>query len=117
MHNTVLLLLWYECVLFTNKVWELIFLNSIALPSFMHISLPITSTCMFPLFFVAKKRYCLPSSYPNIGVISLNATCLSSFMHPSTQVRELHKHACLILMYGPKLFFVVFQKVRCLHKL
>ena len=49
--------------------------------------------------------------------LSLKPTCLSSFMHPSLQVRELHKHACPILMYGPKLFFVVFQTVRCLHKL
>ena len=63
------------------------------------------------------KGYCLPTSYQNVGVVSVFPTCLPSFMHPSILVRELHKLACLIVMYGPKLFIVVFQKVRCLPKL
>ena len=61
------------------------------------------------------KRYCLPTSY--FGVISVFPTCLPSFMHPSILVRELHKLACPSVMYGPKLFSVIFQKVRCLAKL
>ena len=41
---------------------------------------------------------------------------VQSFVHVSTQVIELQELACPILMYRPKLFFVVFQKRRCLHK-
>ena len=42
---TILLLFWYRCVLFTNKVWEfnlLQGLHSIAQPSFVHVSLSIS---------------------------------------------------------------------------
>ena len=49
------------------------------------------------------------------GAESLNSTCLQSFVHVYIQVIELQELACHIVMYGPKLFFVVFQK-RCLHK-
>ena len=70
---------------------------------------------MFTLFFVVvQKGYCLPTGYQNVGVVLVIPTCLPSFMHPSILVRELHKLACPIVMYGPKLFIVVFQKVRCL---
>ena len=49
---------------------------------------------MFTLFFVVvRKGYCLPTSYQNVGVVSVIPTCLQSFMHPSILVRELHKHA------------------------
>ena len=83
-----------------------------------HLGKKVTQTCMFTLFFVVvRKGYCLPTSYQNIGVVSVYPTCLPSFMHPSSLVRELHKLACPIVMYGPKLFIVIFQKVRCLPKL
>ena len=51
-----------------------------------------------------------------VGMKSLNSTSLQSFVHESILVNELHEDVCPILMYGPKLFFVVFQKSRCLHK-
>ena len=54
--------------------------------------------------------------YYKIGAESLNSTCLQSFVHVCIQVIELHELACCIVMYGSKLFFVVFQKRRCLHK-
>ena len=83
-----------------------------------HLGKRVTQTCMFTmLFVVVRKGYCLPTSYQNVGVVSVYRTCLQSFMHPSTLVRELRKLACPIVMYGPKLFIVVFQKVRCLPKL
>ena len=50
-----------------------------------------------------------------IGGKSLNSTCLQTFVHVCIQVIELQELACRIVMHGPKLFFVVFQK-RCLHK-
>ena len=61
-----------------------------------------------------SQRYCLPTSYQNVGVVSVFPTCLPSFMHPSILVRELHKLACCIVMYGPKLFIIkskVFTKL------
>ena len=60
------------------------------------------------------KRVLLPTSYQYVGVVSAFPTCLPSFMHPSILVRELHKLACPIVMYGPRLFI---QKVRCLPNL
>ena len=50
----------------------------------------------------STKRHCLPTNYQNIGVNSLNATCVQRFVHVSNEVIDLHKH---IVMYGPKLFF------------
>ena len=83
-----------------------------------HLGKRVTQTCMFILFFVVvRKGYCLPTSYQNVGVVSIFPTCLPSFMHLSILVRELHKLACPIVMYGPKMFIVVLQKVRCLPKL
>ena len=55
-------------------------------------------------------------TYYKIGAESLNSTCLQSFVHVCIQVIELQELACCIVMYGPKLFFAVFQKRRCLHK-
>ena len=57
------------------------------------------------------KRYCLPTIYQIIGVISLNPTCSSSFTYPNVQVRELHKHACLIVIWTE----VVYPKASCLQ--
>ena len=62
------------------------------------------------------KRIVYQQNYYKIGAESLNSTCLQSFVHVCIQVIELQELACRIVMYGPKLFFVVFQKGRCLHK-
>ena len=83
-----------------------------------HLGKRVTQTCMFTLFFVVvHKGYCLPTNYQNVGVVSVFPTCLPSFIHPSILVGELHERACPIVMYWPKLFIVIFQKVRCLPKL
>ena len=63
------------------------------------------------------KRVLFTNKLSECGVVSIFPTCLPSFMYPSILVRELHKLACPIVMYGPKLFIVVSQKVRCLPKL
>ena len=48
----------------------------------------------------AKRLLFFPTSYRNVGVVSIIPTCLQSFMHPSILVRELHKdaysHCCLL---------------------
>ena len=112
-----------KMVLFTNKLSECWchIINSYRFTKFhtpKHLGKRVTQTCMFTLFFVVvRKGCCLPTSYQNVGVVSVYPTCVLSFMHPSTLVRELHQLACPIVMYGPKLFIVVFQKVRCLPKL
>ena len=62
------------------------------------------------------KRIVYQQNYYKIGAESLNSTCLQSFVHVYIQIIELQELACRIVMYGPKLFFVVFQKRRCLHK-
>ena len=61
-------------------------------------------------FFMVKQNYY------KIGAESLNSTRLHSLVHVCIQVIELQELACRIVMYGPKLFFVVFQKRRRLHK-
>ena len=76
--------------------------SCVPLVSYINMHIPIVFCCG------AKRVLFLPRSYQNVGVISLNPTCLPSFMYSSLQIRELHKHACPILMYGPKLFIVVF---------
>ena len=121
---TVLLLLWYEYALFTNKVWKfnlLQGLHSIAPPSFVCVSVSISELHQ-RAYSRCSLLWCKKVLFTNqlseyIGVISLNPTCLSSFMHPSIQARELHEHTCPTSMYEPKLFIVVFQKVRCLNTL
>ena len=79
----------------------------------MNMHIPIVLCCGAKRVYI----YCLVTSYQSIGVRSLNPTCLSRFIHPSIQIRELHIHACPIVMYGLKLFIMVFQKVRYLQKL
>ena len=113
---------------------------------------------MFTLFFVVvQKGYCLPTSYQNVGVVSLIpaylyiqafrqesytnmhvhivlccgakrvlftnklSECWCCIINPylftkfhTSKLRELHKLACPIVMYGLKLFIVVFLKIRCL---
>ena len=59
---------------------------------------------MFTLFFVVvRKGYCLPTSYQNVGVVSVIPACLQSFMHPSILVRELHNmHVHIVVCCGVK---------------
>ena len=114
MHVHIVLCCGVKRVLFTNKLSEFWchIINPYLLTKFhtsKHLGKRVTQTCMFTLFFVVvRKGYCLPTSYQNVGVVSVYPTCVPNFMHPSTLVRELHKLACPIVMYG------VFQKVRCL---
>ena len=57
---TVLFLLSYECVLFTNKVWEL--LQAIALPSFVHVSLSTSELHInvhIPIVFCCGAKWIL----------------------------------------------------------
>ena len=123
MHVHIVFCCGVKTVLFTNKLSECWchIINPYLLTKFhtsKHLGKRVTQTCMFTVFFVVvRKGYCLPTSYQNVGVVKVFPTCLPSFMHPSISVRELHELACPIVMYGPKLFIVVFQKVRCLPKL
>ena len=123
MHVHIVLCCGAKTVLFTSKLSECWchIINPYLFTKFhtsKHLGKRVTQTCMFTLFFVVvRKGYCLPTSYQNVGVVSVIPTCLPSFMHPSILVIELHKLACPIVMYGPKLFIVVFQKLRCLPKL
>ena len=75
------------------------------LVSYMNMHLPIVHCC----------GTIIPTYYHNSGVKSLNATSIPRFVHVGIQLCELHKPACCLGMYGQKLFFVVFQKVKCLQ--
>ena len=114
MHVHIVLCYGAKILLFTNKLSERLchITNPYSFTKFhtsKHLGKRVRQTCMFTLFFVVvRKGYCLPTSYQNVGVVSVYHTCLPSFMHPSTLVRELHKFACPIVMYGPTLFIVVF---------
>ena len=92
-----------KTVLFTNKLSECwcYIINPYLFTKFhtsKHLSKRVTQTCMFTLFFVVvQKGYCLPTSYQNVGVVSVIPTCLQSFLHPSILVRELaYSHCCLL---------------------
>ena len=106
MHVHIVLCCGVKTALFTNKLsdcWCHI-INSYLFTKFhtsKHLGKRVRQTCMFTLFFiVVRKGYCLPTSYQNVGVVSVIPTCLQSFMHPSILVRELHKdaysHCCLL---------------------
>ena len=90
------------------RLWHVI-----AGPNILCISLSISvHEHASPLFFVVVwKGHCLSTNYYKNGVKSLNTTSIPRFVHVSIQVSELQKHGCPILMYGQKLFFVVFQNV------
>ena len=106
MHVHIVLCCGMKTVLFTNTLSECWchIINPYLLTKFhtsKHLGKRVTQTCMFTLFFVVvRKGYCLPTSYHNVGVVSLIPTCLKSFMQPSILVRELHKdaysHCCLL---------------------
>ena len=98
MHVHIVLCCGVKTVLFTNKLSECWchIINPYLFTKFhtsKHLSKKVTQTCMFTLFFVVvRKGYCLPTSYQNVGVVSVIPTSLQSFMHPSIL---LHKDAYL----------------------
>ena len=114
MHVHIVVCCGSKRVLFTNKLSEYLchIIHTYLFTKFhtsKHLGKRVTQTSMFTSFFVVmRKGYCLPASSQNVGVVSLIPiyTCSPSFIHPSILVREL---ACPIVMYGPKLFIVVFK--------
>ena len=109
--HTVLVLLWYECVLFTNNIWEFNLLYSVALPSFVHVSLSISELhqCAYShCFLLWYEEYCLPTSYLNIGVISLNPIYLFTKFHASKHSGKTVTQTSM--PYFGQLFFCGFPK-------
>ena len=107
---TVLLLMWYKCVLFTKKVWKfnlLQSLHSIVLPSFVHVSFSISELhqrayshcsllwCKKGIIYQQDIRILM--SYPIYLFTKFHAS-------PSIQVRELHKHAWPINLWAEVVF-------------
>ena len=97
MHIPIVLCCGAKRVLFTNKLSEYwchiikpyLFIK---LHTSKHLGKKLTQMCMFTLFFVVvRKGYCLPTSYQNVGVVSLIPTCLPSFIHLGKRVTQ---HAC-----------------------
>ena len=97
MHVYIVLCCGAKRVLFTNKLSE--YWCHIIKPYLFtkfhtskHLGKRVTQTCMFTLFFVVvRKGYCLPTSYQNVGVVSLIPTCLPRFIHLRKRVTQ---HAC-----------------------
>ena len=55
--------------------------------------------CMFTLFFVVvRKRYCLPTSYQSVRVISLIPTCLPKF-HTSKHLGKRVGQTCMFTLF------------------
>ena len=46
------------------------------------------------------KRVCLPTSYQNVGVISLIPTCLQSFIYTSKHLGKRVSQTCMCVIYG-----------------
>ena len=61
------------------------------------LSVSYMNVHIFIVFYCGAKRVLSTNKLSKIGVISIFPTCLPSFTHPSIQVRELHKHACVLL--------------------
>ena len=91
MHVHIIFLLWCENGIVYKQEHSCHIINPYLFTKFhtsKHLGKRVTQTCMFTLFFVVvRKGYCLPTSYQNVGVVSLIPTCLQSFMHPSILVR------------------------------
>ena len=64
-----------------------------------HLGKRVTQTCMFTLFFVVG--YCLPTSYQNVGVITVNPYMFTKF-HTSKHLSKRVTQTCMFT-----LFFVV----------
>ena len=103
MHVHIVLLLWCENGIIYQQVIRMLvsYHKSLLVYKVSYIGKRVGQTCMFTLFFVVvRKGYCLPTSYQNVGVVSVIPTCLQSFMYLSILVRELHKdaysHCCLL---------------------
>ena len=109
MHVHIVLCCGAKRVLFTNKLSECWcrISNSYLFTKFhasQHFGKRVTQRCIFTLLFVVVcKGYCLPTSYQNVGVVSLIPACLQSFIHPSILVRELHNmHVHIVFCCGVK---------------
>ena len=80
MHIHIVVCCGVKRVLFTNKLSECWcrIINPYLLTKFYtskHLSKRVTQTCMFTLFFVVVRiGYCLPTSYRNVGVVSVIPT-------------------------------------------
>ena len=102
MHVHIVLCCGVKTVLFTNTLSEWChIINPYLLTKFhtsKHLGKRVTQTCMFTLFFVVvRKGYCLPTSYQNVGVISL----FTKF-HTSKHLGKRVTQTCMFT-----LFFVV----------
>ena len=96
MHIPIVLCYGVKRVLFTNKLSEYWcrIIKPYLFTKFHTSKHLVTQTCMFTctLFFVVvQKGYCLPTSYQNVGVVSLITTFLPSFVHLGKRVTQ---HAC-----------------------
>ena len=121
MHIHIVLCCGAKTVLFTNKLSEC-WCNPYLFTKFhtsKRLDMRVTQTCMFTLFFVVVQKgvvYQQVISIPYLCCISIPylLTKFHASKHFGKRVTQL---ACPIVMYGPKLFIVVFHKVRCLPKL
>ena len=77
MHVHVVLCSGAKTVLFTNNLSECWchIINPYLFTKFhtsKHLDMRVTQTCMFTLFFVVvRQECCLPTSYQNVGVVSV----------------------------------------------
>ena len=99
MHVHMFLCCGAKTVLFTNKLPECWchIINPYLFTKFhisKHLGKRVTQTCMFTLFFVVvRKGYRLPTSYQNVGVVSVIPTSLQ--LHTSKHFgKRVTQHAC-----------------------
>ena len=101
MHVHIVLCCGVKTVLFTNKLSECWchIINPYLLTKFhtsKHLGKRVTQTCMFTLFIVVvRKGYCLPTSYQNVGVVSVFPTCLPSLIHASKHFGKRVTQTCM----------------------
>ena len=61
-----------------------------------HLGKRVTQTCMFTLFFVVvRKGYCLPTSYQNVGVVSVFPIYLFTKFHASKHFDKRVTQTCM----------------------
>ena len=109
MHVHIVLCCGVKTVLFTNKLSECWchIMNSYLFTKFhtsKHLGKRVTQTCMFTLFFiVVRKGYCLPTSYQNVGVVSVIPIYLFTKFHASQHFGKRVTQRCIFTL----LFVVV----------
>ena len=100
MHVHIVLCCGAKRVLFTNKLSEYWYhiINPYLLTKFhtsKHLGKRVTQTCMFTLFFVVvQKRYCLPTCYQNVGVVSVYLYLFTKF-HASKHFGKRVTQTCM----------------------